>query len=143
VSLAGRTPASVETDTSQDLPVPAQEPLPTRVPAVTGAPLTDLPLMPPVMPPDDRVLADLATKLRNKMGADGTISGAALFAGRPAPEVDLTQPGWRVPRYVKEAVRQAGNLGRVSEQDIVTEALRAYEPLRDYLRQAYHQAAGF
>lgn len=54
----------------------------------------------------------------------------ALMYGRVDPEQDRGQTGVRLPRYVSDAVRvlAATSRGRLSMQDVVTEAVKAYLP---------------
>jgi hypothetical protein len=67
----------------------------------------------------------------------------ALMYGRVDPEQDRGQTGVRLPRYVTDAVRvlSATSRGRLSMQDVVTEAVKAYLP-HDVLYAAWLRHGG-
>lgn len=62
-------------------------------------------------------------------GAGGrAISLAALVDTAPDPELDLVATTLRLPRYVLNALRATSQLSRRSQQNLVTDALKAYLP---------------
>lgn len=79
----------------------------------------------------------------------GTTSGGgrldlgALLHGRVDLESDRAQTGVRLPRYVNDAVRATATVskGRLSMQDIVTNAVKRYVPA-EVLRQAWLEHGG-
>lgn len=58
------------------------------------------------------------------------LSIESLLHGRVNPEDDRGQTGVRLPRYVTDAVRAVANSsrGKLSMQDVVTAAVKAYLP---------------
>lgn len=82
---------------------------------------------------------------------------ASLMAPAIQPDQDLTNPGWRFPRYVTEVIRILAFLRRADQQAIVQElmycALMGSDPsgvlegvsrktLRELVQQAYAKASG-
>ena len=71
------------------------------------------------------------------------MSLTALMHGALDPEQDRAQTGVRLPKYVADAVRVvvATSRGKLTMQDVVTEAVKAYLP-PEVLRQAWQQHGG-
>jgi hypothetical protein len=85
-------------------------------------------------------MSDIASKLASNIGTDQDITLDDMIGGRPTPQQDLVQAGWRTPRFVKEAVRLAAMVRRAPEQDIVVAALMRDPDLRQYLIRTHRKA---
>lgn len=76
-------------------------------------------------------------------GPSAALSIDALLYGRTDPDQDRAQTGVRLPKYVTDTVRavSVASRGKLSMQDIVTNAVKAYLP-DDALRAAWLRHGG-
>lgn len=89
----------------------------------------------------EQAVSDFVSRLGNELAAKQDISLDDLIRSRPAPERDLVQCGYRLPRYVREAVRLVALARHVPEQDIVTRAILADPDLKRALEKTYQRAS--
>lgn len=138
--------------TNRETPPPVQDTNPPR--RTRTAPPDDRNAVQVHQPPAEQTngvtatVTDVGTNVGNTVpnvsgGPPAAMALDALLYGRVDPEADRAQTGVRLPRYVADAVRviAATSRGKLSMQDVVTNAVKAYVPA-DVLAASWQRHGG-